>query len=230
MSRSKHTDPRAIRAERRLRWPRDGRGTGDLSRRNRIGRMLKELGIAYEFGNSERHDELIKPRIIDRPPKPGFCNPVSKDEIIQLLNFVGPEAMYGLQRIEYVQAPPLEATVFPLLGRLKAPGCILLYQLPIPPWRLAGTISAIDAHPCQRAGAIIKTHHEIQVTVIDWPGNTLRDFVLLDVLLHEIGHHILQHNKGKRTKRIARTRDHEAFAKKFVEHCRALWFDERSAK
>ncbi len=198
MSRSKHTDPRHIRAKRRLRWPRDGRGTSDPSRRNRVGRMLKELGIVYRFDDSDRLSENLRPRIIERPPKPGYCNPVSKGEIIQLLEFVGAEAMYGLRCIEYVSASPLASSAFPLFGRLIVPGHILLYQQLIPPWRLSGKISAIDAHLFQRAGAIIDTHHDIDVTVVDWPGDTLRDFFLLDVLLHELGHHVMQHYKGNR--------------------------------
>ena len=230
MSRSKHTDPKAITAERRLRWPRDGRGTGDLSRRDRLGRMLKELGIVYEFDDGDRHEEKVKPRIIIRQPKPGFLNPASKEDITRLLEFVGPEATYGLQRIEYVLAPSMEATVFPPLGRLKVPGCIVLYQQPIPPWRLSGIISASDANYCRLAGAIIEINQEIEATVVDWPGDTLRNFFLFDVLLHEVGHHILQHYKGKRTKRIVRTRDHEAFAEVYVKRYRAAWFEEQSTK
>jgi hypothetical protein len=230
VSRSKHTDPRAIRAERRLDGPRDRRGTGDPSHRNRIGRILKELGVVYDFNQVDRHHERVRPRIIERPPNPGFCNPANKDEILQLLEFVGPEAMYGLRWVEYVPALPLESNVLPPLGRLKVPGHILLYQQPLPPWRLPGIISAIDAHQFQRAGALIETQSEIECTIVDWPGDSLRDFILLDVLLHEVGHHVLQHNKGQRTKRVARTRDHEDFARMFVERCRALWLDEQSPK
>jgi hypothetical protein len=192
--------------------------------------MLKEAGIVYEFDNSDSHEEKVKPRISVRQPKPGFFNPASKEDITQLLEFVGPEAMYGLQKIEYVSASNIEATVFPPFGRLKVPGCIVLYQQPLPPWRLSGIISADDANFCRQAGAIIEINHEIEATVVDWPGDTLRNFFLFDVLLHEIGHHILQHYKGKRTKRIARTRDHEDFAEKFVKRYRAVWFEEQSTK
>jgi hypothetical protein len=230
VSRSKHTDPRAIRAERRLGRPRDQRGTGDPSRRNRIGRILKELGIVGDFDEADRQQRRVRPRIIEPPPNPGFCNPARKDEILQLLEFVGPEAMYGLRRVEYVPALPFESNVLPPVGRLIVPGHILLYQQPLPPWRLSGMLSAFDAHQFQRAGAIIATQPDIELTVVDWPGDSLRDFMLLDVLLHEVGHHILQHNKGKRTIRTARTRDHETFARLFVERCRALWLSERSPK
>jgi len=48
-------------------------------------------------------------------------------------------------------------------------------------------------------------------------GDTLRQFMLREIFLHEMGHHVLQHYKGKRLARVARTRDHEAFANRFVE-------------
>jgi hypothetical protein len=57
-------------------------------------------------------------------------------------------------------------------------------------------------------------------TTVDWPGDTLRDFVLFDVLMHEIGHHIVQQYTGNRAGRVMRTRDHEAFAERFARRCR----------
>jgi hypothetical protein len=50
----------------------------------------------------------------------------------------------------------------------------------------------------------------------------LRKFVLCDVLLHELGHHRLQHEKGKRLARIARTRDHEAYATRIARRYGAV--------
>src|SRR5256885_10514710 len=41
MSRSKHTDPKEIRAARRLRAPREGRGAGDLSRRRELDPLAR---------------------------------------------------------------------------------------------------------------------------------------------------------------------------------------------
>jgi hypothetical protein len=52
-------------------------------------------------------------------------------------------------------------------------------------------------------------------TVVDWPTDTLRRFILEEILPHELGHHVLQHHKAKRLDRIARTKDHEAFAALF---------------
>jgi hypothetical protein len=41
--------------------------------------------------------------------------------------------------------------------------------------------------------------------------------MLEEVLLHELGHHVLQYHKGKRLARIARTKDHETFAALFAK-------------
>jgi hypothetical protein len=67
------------------------------------------------------------------------------------------------------------------------------------------------------------------LTVVTWPGATLRDFMLFDVLMHEIGHHLIQQYKGKRPARVVRTRDHEAFADRFAERCRLLYSAARGA-
>jgi hypothetical protein len=54
---------------------------------------------------------------------------------------------------------------------------------------------------------------------VDWPGDTLRDFLLFDGLMHEIGHHMT----GKRTARVMRTADHERRADAFATACRLVW-------
>jgi Zn-dependent peptidase ImmA (M78 family) len=59
---------------------------------------------------------------------------------------------------------------------------------------------------------------------VDWPADTLRRFMLEEVLMHELGHHVLQHHKAKRLARIARTKDHETSATLFAIRQRlALW-------
>jgi hypothetical protein len=45
--------------------------------------------------------------------------------------------------------------------------------------------------------------------------------MLHHALTHELGHHILQHERRLRGKRAARTRDHEARAESIAAHLRA---------
>jgi hypothetical protein len=58
--------------------------------------------------------------------------------------------------------------------------------------------------------------------VVSWPGDTLRRFMLGHVLAHELGHHVLQHERRLRGERAARTRDHEARADLIAARFRRL--------
>jgi hypothetical protein len=74
-----------------------------------------------------------------------------------------------------------------------------------------------DIRRFERAGALVSLLPGAATTLVNWPADTLQRFMLEEVLLHELGHHVLQHNKAKRRPRIARTRDHEAFASLFTK-------------
>jgi hypothetical protein len=49
--------------------------------------------------------------------------------------------------------------------------------------------------------------------------------MLFDGLMHEIGHHLIQHHTGKRLARVMRTTDHERSAGRFADACRRAWAD-----
>jgi hypothetical protein len=156
-------------------------------------------------------------RIIIQPPRVGFYHPVDKGDLVEILNSIGPIARYGLRSIELARTPVGASSSALAFGRYCAPGRILLYEQPFPPWRIPGLLQGTILRQFQHAGAIVTALPAVGATLIDWPGDTLRRFVLQDVLLHELGHHVLQHYKGKRSIRIARARDHESFANLFVQ-------------
>lgn len=224
MSRSVHTRPRAIRAADRLRDPRRPRGAGDPSRARRALRQLKELGISAVPSDAEQRSSWRLPSITEKRPRPGHHHPATRTDVAETLRFFGEECAYGVRAIELRQGtsgvPGLE------LGRLMVPGRIVLYDQPVSSWRLPGRISEQERHRLLDAGAEIE---DLDVgLIIHWPedsdgGGTLKDFMLFDVLMHEIGHHLLQHHKGKRLVRVARTRDHEAFADAFARQCREIY-------
>jgi hypothetical protein len=137
MSRSKHTDPKAIRALRRARSPFDKRCVGDLSLRRRIVLQREGAGVLSTQGlpNKNSHSRL---RIIIQPPRPGFHHPAGNCDLLELLNAVGPIARYGLRSIELSRASvPASNSAF-IFGRYCAPGRIILFEQPLPPWRLHG--------------------------------------------------------------------------------------------
>jgi len=228
-SRSRHTDPRDIRAKRRVKSPWQPRSAGDPSRRRQIGRMLKEMGIAYDFQDQDVASAPFQTRITIRRPRPGYVHPLEKVDLLRILNFVGAEAVYGLRSIALARQPDTSSPGLPLFGRLIVPGQIKIYEQPIPPWRIPGILPKSEAKNMRRTGAQVEIDLEIKATFVQWPEESLHKFMIFEVLLHEIGHHILQHSSGKRSQRVARTRDHEAFARRFADRCRSAWFDEETS-
>jgi hypothetical protein len=212
MSRSKHTDPRAIRARRRLAAPFQPRSAGDLRLRRERGQQ--ESDAAAELSQATGKPELLRPRILIQTPNAGFYHPATKSEILEVLENIGPVVLYGLRSVELVRARAGKAGAL-IFGGYESPGRVLLYEQATPPWRLPGMLRGNQARRFKRAGAIITTQRDTGTTLVDWPADSLKQYMLEEVLLHELGHHVLQH-EGKRPGRIARTRDHEVFAAQFV--------------
>jgi len=209
--------------------PLEERGAGDVSRRRQLGKMLKEAGAAGEPEARSNAAFPVKPRVSVQPPQAGFHHPAGKREILEMLRAIGPLAVYGLRSIELVRVPGGRAATG-AFGSYHAPGRIALYEQPLPPWRLPGLIAPATRRRLERAGALLAMLPDAGATLVDWPDATLRRFMLEEVLLHEIGHHVLQQHTGKRPVRIARTRDHEAFAARFAEKQRdklAKWLRDR---
>ena len=194
---------------------------GDLSLRRELGRKRKETGVPV---NEERRSQNggLRLRIIVRQPRNGFHHPARKQDVLQILDAVGPVAFYGLRSVELARAPSNASASAPVFGRYRVPGRIVLFEQPLPPWRLPGLLKVEVARRLERAGAMLTSLPDVGATLVDWPPERLRQFMLEEVLLHELGHHVLQHHKGKRPERIARTHDHEAFAARFAEKQRSV--------
>ncbi len=164
------------------------------------------------------------PSIVEKRPRPGHHHPATRADVAETLRFFGEECVYGVCAVELRQgtpgAPGLE------LGRLLVPGRIVLYDQRHSPWHLPGRVGEEESRWLLDAGAEIE---ELEAAIaIHWPAGTLKDFMLFDVLMHEVGHHLLQHHKGKRLARIARTSDHEAFAESFARKCRDAYRTSRA--
>ena len=227
MSRSKHTDPKTIRASRRLRAPRETRGVEDLSRRRELGRECKEVGaVSGEDRRGQNGQSRL--RITVRQPRAGFHHPAGKEDVLEMLKAVGPVAFYGLRSVELARLPSNGSTSAPGFGQYYPPGRIILFEQPMLPWRLSGLLKLDVVRRLESAGAVLTLLSDVGATLVDWLQDTLRRFMLEEVLLHELGHHVLQYHKGKRPERIARTRDHEAFAARFAEKQRAALLKGRS--
>lgn len=159
------------------------------------------------------------PRVLVGRPPTGFLHAATRADVLALLHRAGAECSYGLRAVRLSVAPRADGREL-RFGRLLVPGVIVLYAQPAPPWVLPGRLPDGERDRLGHAGAEITSTGGGTQTVVAWPGDTLRRFMLLDVLLHEIGHHVLQHERRAPSRRIVRTSDHEAFADQFARRWR----------
>jgi hypothetical protein len=154
------------------------------------------------------------PVVRAKQPRAGRHHPASAADVRDALRGFGEEAYYGVKVVELIPAP-IGSRDLPL-GRLVEPGRIVLYDQPLSPWRLGPRLAAAERARLHEAGADIGRDG-----IVSWPGTTLRRFMLAYVLTHELGHHVLQHERRLRGERAARTREHEARAEAIARRLRA---------
>lgn len=193
MSRSLHTQKLSIRALRRLARP--------YSRRREEAALLS---------GSVRSKLAVIPRLLIKrqKPLPGMRHLLTSDEIAAFLDWSGPLFRYGLKRICLRQEHALrpEGMVF---AEYLLSGEIHLYAVPGSPWRLPFLLQEKDRVAFARYGAQCEFDIEREQTNVHWAEEGLKRFALCEVLVHEIGHHLLQYHKGKRKVQVCRVRDHE---------------------
>jgi hypothetical protein len=154
------------------------------------------------------------------PARPGFVHPADGAQVRRLLAFFGPRVLYGLRGVEMRQAVD-HGRPGMLLAALTQPGQAVLYEQPRPPWLFAGRLDEVSHQRLVRAGALVREAGGL--TRVAWTAEELRDFMLFDGLMHEIGHHIIENNAGDGGARVMRTADHEARADAFAAACRRAW-------
>jgi hypothetical protein len=216
MSRSRHTDPRRVRAVRRLSSPRAHLSEGDASGRMRVGRALKESGLLSTYELENQKHVVVWPRIVVPGPTPGFYHPATQGRVQEILEALGPTGVYGLKTVKLSRHSEVDGAGPGLLARYISPDRIMLFERKLPPWHYIGRLSDSIVDLFERSGAEVCWSDEASATTVDWPGDTLARFILVEGLMHEIGHYIKQHEARARTRRIARTRDHEAFARMYA--------------
>lgn len=150
-----------------------------------------------------------------RRPRPGHHHPASAADVRRALMRFGAEIYYGIETVELVPAPAAAKGL--LLGVLVGPGRIRLYDQAPSPWRLGFALAPEQRAQLEGAGADLG-----EGGVVSWPGDSLRRFMLGYVLAHELGHHVLQHERRLRGKRGARTREHEARAEAVAARLRSV--------
>lgn len=161
----------------------------------------------------------VFPSVRTRAVSPGRSHPASAEDVREALRSFGREAYYGLRQVELRPARAGDAPL--VLGRLAGEGVIELYEQRPSPWRLGDVLSDVERDRLAAVGADVTTPG-----VVVWPSGALRRFMLLHVLAHELGHHVVQHERRLRGERAMRTRAHEARAEEIAatlrERCRSI--------
>ncbi|WP_426512061.1 hypothetical protein ACPPVO_16435 [Dactylosporangium sp. McL0621] len=175
--------------------------------------MSRTLHTDPYHRRAARRPAVVAVRV--RAARPGFVHPASPADIRRLLAFFGPAATYGLRAVELRQRPGPGFAV----AALRVPGIVRLFEQPEPPWVLPGRLGPPDLARLRRAGAVVSPGPA--ATEVGWPGHSLRDFVLFDGLMHEIGHHVVQHAANRHRTAAMRTADHERRADAYAARARA---------
>jgi len=159
------------------------------------------------------------PSVRARAVSRGRWHPASAQDVREALRAFGPEAYYGLRLVELMPARASDAAL--VLGRLAGEGMIELYEQRPSPWRLGHALSDVERDRLTAFGADVTIPG-----VVVWPPGALRRFMLVHVLAHELGHHVVQHERRLRGERAMRTREHEARAEEIAatlrERCRSI--------
>jgi hypothetical protein len=93
-----------------------------------------------------------------------------------------------------------------------------LYDQAPSPWRFGFPIESGESSRLVEAGANVDGD-----CVVHWPGDTLRRFMLEYVLPHELGHHLLQHERRLKGRAAARTSEHEGRAEAIAAQLRTVF-------
>jgi len=222
VSRTKHTVPARVLAPRRVAAPYAPRAARNPTDARRQSRALKHLGlIPVRLPSAPAAARGAHVRIHAERPTPGYQHPATPAAIRAFLIALGPRWTYGLRSVTLAQRPPQGAAATLAFGELCVSGEVRFFEQPHSPWHLPGTLAPADQQRLQAAGALVQADSSGLRTTVHWPGHTLRDFMLRDVLAHELAHHQQQQYTGKRTVRIRRTHDHEAFAQQLVRRLAA---------
>jgi hypothetical protein len=203
MSRSLHTQKLELRAQRRIHAP--------YAARREDGARLSGRASTARFAAAQPVGSARPVAIYVQRPAPGCLHPLRPAEVRDWLEQAGFAPRYGLRLIRMRHECGLQRAGM-VFGEYVAPGEIHLYPVPAPPWRLPFLLSSHDLAAFVRHGAEVTADAVLRRTHVAWPGSSLRDYALLEILAHELGHHLLQHNAGKRTAQVRRREDHERFA------------------
>ncbi len=143
MSRSLHTDPRAIRAVRRLLAPRQPR-----SERRRGPPQAGEAGAqaGSDLSSIETRPSVpLRVRVTEAAARPGWLHAARRRDVVRFLRLLDPELLYGVREIALVRTQAHNGRPELVFGRFVSVGRIELFEQQVPPWFMRGRLPSAYA-------------------------------------------------------------------------------------
>ncbi len=138
--------------------------------------------------------ERIYPRIIERKPKEGDIHPLSKQEILSILEEVPAEYIYNLKTIELV--PRNSNSKYAGLY-LRSEQKVVIYSYPIEEIKeITDIIYFVLAERCNLPVPDYEIENADEIKV-QWSKESL-SWYFKHLLFHELGHHLSNINKQRR--------------------------------
>jgi hypothetical protein len=154
------------------------------------------------------------PRVVERKPRRGDVHALSPTAIRAFLRALPAVQLEGLRRIELRARVDDVGAPFALYRREERD--IILFSLPPDEWWMS-SLDRQCARELRRAGARLVRHRD--GVSLHFTDGVIATF-MLDVLAHEIGHHV-RNQTVARYPRVARTADEEAVADLHARRTRA---------
>ena len=135
------------------------------------------------------------PTIIERQPSVGDIHPLDKKLIRELLPSLPEEYLYGLRSIE-LRSRKNAFVGYPFGQYRIKDKAICLFSLPFPTWSMP-KLRKESRRTYRRFGAVVEDDEH--TSSIRWPElESLRNFQMEFVFLHELGHHYQYRFKTKK--------------------------------
>ncbi|HVF10993.1 MAG TPA: hypothetical protein VNA16_09340 [Abditibacteriaceae bacterium] len=176
-------------------------------------RTQKEGDIARRRIRLTASGQIVYPRIIVKPPRPGDVHPLTRQDLRSLFKRIPLKYLYGLRRIE-LRSRGNDEIGHPYGSYRPGEKVIVLYSLPYE-WRFPG-YNAGNVYSSFRRFCAEITEDDDSV-IVRWPDpKKLSYWFYSDVFAHELGHHFrwqYRHKNG----RFGRLRDEELVAELHAE-------------
>ena len=177
-------------------------------------KTMRPNDYALRFIKRDKTGYPRLPRIVVREPRKGDVHPLTRDQIWYYLAMVPPAYVYGLKAVEL--RPRKDALGCPYGLYSPRDKRIWLYSCPAREWHFSNEIWHSAKAILTWGAQIVESEGSSGDIAVQWNDPVDIELFLVDVLLHELGHHYVHQYKSSRGMPGTRPR-HEVVAEVHVK-------------